>query len=66
MSYNYLFKYIIIGDTRVGKSCLLLQFTDSRFRNDHDLTIGVEFSAKIGNLLTLCKNYENNLSFLID
>jgi Ras family. len=31
----------------VGKSCLLLQFTDSRFRNDHDLTIGVEFGAKI-------------------
>ncbi|OMJ65506.1 hypothetical protein SteCoe_38100 [Stentor coeruleus] len=47
MSYNYLFKYIIIGDTGVGKSCLLLQFTDSRFRNDHDLTIGVEFGAKI-------------------
>jgi len=47
MSYNYLFKYIIIGDTGVGKSCLLLQFTDSRFRNDHDLTIGVEFGAKL-------------------
>lgn len=31
----------------MGKSCLLLQFTDSRFRNDHDLTIGVEFGAKI-------------------
>jgi len=23
--YAYLFKYIIIGDTGVGKSCLLLQ-----------------------------------------
>ena len=50
MSYDYLFKYIIIGDTGVGKSCLLLQFTDSRFRNDHDLTIGVEFGAKIVNI----------------
>ena len=28
MSYAFLFKYIIIGDTGVGKSCLLLQFTD--------------------------------------
>lgn len=46
MSYNFLFKCIIIGDTGVGKSCLLLQFTDNRFRNDHDLTIGVEFGAK--------------------
>ena len=26
MSYAYLFKYIIIGDTGVGKSCLLLRF----------------------------------------
>jgi small GTP-binding protein len=47
MSYSYLFKYIIIGDTGVGKSCLLLQFTDKRFRHDHDLTIGVEFGARM-------------------
>eukprot|EP01100_Stratorugosa_tubuloviscum_P011810 TRINITY_DN5365_c0_g3_i1.p1 TRINITY_DN5365_c0_g3~~TRINITY_DN5365_c0_g3_i1.p1 ORF type:complete len:212 (+),score=104.63 TRINITY_DN5365_c0_g3_i1:111-746(+) len=47
MSYAYLFKYIIIGDTGVGKSCLLLQFTDNRFQPVHDLTIGVEFGAKV-------------------
>ncbi|CAG9320154.1 unnamed protein product [Blepharisma stoltei] len=46
MSYFYLFKMIIIGDTGVGKSCLLLQFTDQKFRNDHDLTIGVEFGSR--------------------
>ncbi|CAJ1427413.1 unnamed protein product [Effrenium voratum] len=50
MSYAYLFKYIIIGDTGVGKSCLLLQFTDKRFRTDHDLTIGVEFGARLINI----------------
>ena len=47
MSYAYLFKYIIIGDTGVGKSCLLLQFTDKRFQQVHDLTIGVEFGARM-------------------
>ncbi|KAJ2849321.1 Ras- protein Rab-2A [Coemansia brasiliensis] len=31
----------------VGKSCLLLQFTDHRFLPSHDLTIGVEFGARI-------------------
>jgi len=46
MSYSYLFKNIIIGDTAVGKSCLLLQFTDNRFQPVHDLTIGVEFGAR--------------------
>merc|ERR1711934_334739 len=37
----------IIGDTGVGKSCLLLQFTDRRFQPIHDLTIGVEFGARM-------------------
>jgi Ras-related protein Rab-2A len=46
MSYAFLFKYIIIGDTGVGKSCLMLQFTDQKFQSLHDLTIGVEFGAK--------------------
>lgn len=50
MSYAYLFKYIIIGDTGVGKSCLLLQFTDKRFQPVHDLTIGVEFGARMVNI----------------
>jgi Ras-related protein Rab-2A len=39
------FKYIIVGDSGVGKSCLLLQFTDKRFEPMHDLTIGVEFGT---------------------
>eukprot|EP01061_Rhynchopus_euleeides_P042042 TRINITY_DN73454_c0_g1_i1.p2 TRINITY_DN73454_c0_g1~~TRINITY_DN73454_c0_g1_i1.p2 ORF type:complete len:208 (+),score=82.20 TRINITY_DN73454_c0_g1_i1:88-711(+) len=47
MSHQYLFKYIIIGDSGVGKSCLLLQFTDKRFEPIHDLTIGVEFGARM-------------------
>jgi GTPase SAR1 family protein len=38
----------IIGcDAGVGKSCLLLQFTDKRFQPVHDLTIGVEFGARM-------------------
>ncbi|CAD8142994.1 unnamed protein product (macronuclear) [Paramecium tetraurelia] len=44
--YNYLFKFIIVGDTSVGKSCLLLQYVDKKFRTDHEATIGVEFGAK--------------------
>jgi len=46
LPYKYLFKYIIVGDTAVGKSCLLLQFTDKRFQAQHDLTIGVEFGSR--------------------
>jgi len=46
MSYEYIFKYIIIGDSGVGKSCILLQFLDSSYRDNHEVTIGVEFGAK--------------------
>ena len=40
-NFSYIFKFIIIGDTGVGKSCILLQFIDDRFRLKHEPTIGV-------------------------
>jgi small GTP-binding protein len=46
MNPDYTFKFIIVGDGGVGKSCLLLQFTDRRFEQLHDVTIGVEFGSK--------------------
>jgi len=45
--YEYIFKYIIIGDMGVGKSCLLHQFTESKFSSDSPHTIGVEFGTRI-------------------
>jgi small GTP-binding protein len=38
---------VVIGDTGVGKSCLLLQFIDKRFSSVHDLTIGVDFGKRV-------------------
>ena len=46
-SFDSGFWFIFIG---VGKSCLLLQFTDKRFQPVHDLTIGVEFGARMINI----------------
>jgi Ras-related protein Rab-14 len=46
-NYAYIFKYIIIGDMGVGKSCLLHQFTDQKFMADCPHTIGVEFGTRI-------------------
>ena len=40
------FKLIIIGDSGVGKSCFLLQFLEGDFKEDHNVTIGVEYGAK--------------------
>ena len=44
--YNYLFKYIIIGDPSVGKSNLLMKFAHNKFTDEYQATIGVEFGAK--------------------
>ena len=46
INYDYLLKYIIIGDAAVGKSNLLLRFTQGEFKSEYQLTIGVEFGAK--------------------
>ena len=45
-SFDYMFKFIIIGDSGVGKSCLVLAYTDGRFKDIHETTVGVEFSSK--------------------
>lgn len=46
------FSVIILGDTGVGKSCILLRFSDDKFNEQHNVTIGVEYGTKelsIGN-----------------
>ncbi|EAN31996.2 GTP-binding protein ypt2 [Theileria parva strain Muguga] len=41
--YDYLFKLVLIGDSGVGKSCLLLRFADDSFTDSYITTIGVDF-----------------------
>ena len=45
-NYNYLLKYIIVGDSSVGKSNLLMKFAHNKFIEEYQATIGVEFAAK--------------------
>ena len=46
VNFNYLFKYIIIGDSAVGKSNILLRYIHDKFNEEFQSTIGVEFGAK--------------------
>ncbi|CAD8123052.1 unnamed protein product [Paramecium sonneborni] len=45
-AYKYLFKFIVIGDSYVGKSCLVQQFLHDRPRQEHEATVGIEFGIK--------------------
>ena len=44
--YDDLFKFVIIGDSGVGKSCILLRFADDTFTDNYYSTIGVDFRFK--------------------
>ncbi|GMI62915.1 hypothetical protein ScalyP_jg7975 [Parmales sp. scaly parma] len=46
LGYDNLFKILLVGDTNVGKSSLLLRFTDDTFDSDITSTIGVDFKVK--------------------
>ena len=44
--YDYLFKILLIGDSGVGKSCLLLRFMDETYTDSYISTIGVDFRIR--------------------
>eukprot|EP00761_Pharyngomonas_kirbyi_P012284 gb/GECH01012311.1/.p1 GENE.gb/GECH01012311.1/~~gb/GECH01012311.1/.p1 ORF type:complete len:217 (+),score=46.29 gb/GECH01012311.1/:1-651(+) len=44
--YDYLIKLLLIGDSGVGKSCLLLRFSDDSFTASFITTIGIDFKIR--------------------
>ncbi|PWN36675.1 GTP-binding protein ypt1 [Meira miltonrushii] len=44
--YDFLFKLLLIGDSGVGKSCLLLRFADDSYSESYISTIGVDFKIR--------------------
>ncbi|MGH0183478.1 UNVERIFIED_CONTAM: hypothetical protein FKN15_012145 [Acipenser sinensis] len=43
----YQFRMIVIGDSTVGKSCLIRRFTEGRFAQVSDPTVGVDFFSRL-------------------
>lgn len=49
-SLDHVFKVLLIGDSGVGKSSILLQFSDGYFNDILPSTIGVDFKVKVLNV----------------
>lgn len=45
-NYDYLFKILLIGDSGVGKSCLLMRYADDAYTSNYISTIGVDFKIR--------------------
>jgi Ras-related protein Rab-2A len=54
MRRKYVFKFILVGDSHSGKSCLLNRFVSAVFQPLHDLTVGVEYNSR-----TICINEDS-------
>lgn len=48
--YDHLYKFVMVGDSAVGKSSLLLRFADDDFNENYMITIGVDFRFKSINI----------------
>ena len=46
VNFNYLYKYIVIGDSSVGKSCIVAKYLTGGFEEEFKTTIGIEFGSK--------------------
>jgi Ras-related protein Rab-4B len=49
-TFDHLLKFLVIGSAGTGKSCILHQFMENKFKQNIQHTIGVEFACKIVNV----------------
>jgi small GTP-binding protein len=47
---DFTFKILTIGESGVGKTCILLRYSDDKFMKNHLTTIGIDYKAKVINL----------------
>lgn len=61
LEYDYLCKAVVVGDSGVGKSSLVLRFSDGVFTTSHIATVGVDFKIKTleqdGKRVKVCSSY---------
>nr|CAD7266172.1 unnamed protein product [Timema shepardi] len=66
MDYDYLIKFLALGDSGVGKTSFLYQYTDGTFKSRFISTVGIDFREKrmvsdMSSVSLLCRLFENCL-----
>ena len=46
LQYDYLFKIVVVGNSSVGKTALIIRFSDDDFQESYLATVGVDFRFK--------------------
>ena len=47
---EFMYKILLLGDSSVGKTCILTRYSENTFQEDHLATIGLDFKQKNVNL----------------
>ena len=45
LKFDATFKLIMIGDSGVGKTCIINRIGNNTFNKDHEVTLGAEFTT---------------------
>lgn len=45
-NYDYLLRILLVGDSGVGKTCILIRFVENTFTPSYISTIGIDFKIK--------------------
>lgn len=48
--YDFMKKVLMVGNSGVGKTCVLLKYLEDKFAVNHLPTVGIDFKMKIHNV----------------
>ena len=52
--FDYLFKLVLIGDSGVGKTCIIFRFVENKFDSSFITTIGIDFKIRTVEIGKFC------------
>lgn len=50
MDFSATYKVLVLGDSNVGKTCIVHRYCDERYYDTYISTIGIDFKQKLINL----------------